>query len=126
MAKNQLNKFNSIQLLSPIIVVGYLCLVFVPNLDAVDKIAPQWVGMTIINLISTGIFIYFRKSLKEIISNILTPYLSLFYIGFILWAGLSYLYAINSTEVLVNISRQVNVLFMYLSMAIFLLNVKTK
>jgi len=126
MAKTQLKKFQSLQLLSPILIIGYLCLGFVPNLEAVDKIAPQWVGMAILNLISLSVFAYFRKSIKEKITKILTPYLSLFYVGFILWGGLSYFYAINSTEVLVNITRQVNVLLMFLSMAILFLNIKNK
>ena len=126
MAKNQSNKFDSFQLLSPILLIGYLSLGFVPNLQAVDKIAPQWVGMTLLNLLSFAVFLYFRNSIKEKVSKVLTPYLSLFYIGFILWAGLSYFYAINSTEVLVNITRQVNVLLMFLSMGILLFNLKNK
>ncbi len=126
MAKNLSNKFDSLQLLSPILLIGYLCLGFVPNLQAVDKIAPQWVGMNLLNILSLAVFMYFRKSIKQAISNVLTLYLSLFYIGFILWAGLSYFYAINSTEVLVNITRQVNVLFMFLSMGILLFNLKNK
>ncbi|MDA7807916.1 O-antigen ligase family protein [Flavobacteriaceae bacterium] len=126
MAKNLSNKFNLFQLLSPILLIGYLSLGFVPNLQAVDKIAPQWVGMTLLNLLSLAVFIYFRNSIKQIISKVLTPYLSLFYIGFIIWAGLSYFYAINSTEVLVNITRQVNVLLMFLSMGILLFNLKNK
>ena len=126
MAKNLSNKFDSLQLLSPILLIGYLSLGFVPNLQAVDKIAPQWVGMTLLNLLSLAGCMYFRKSIKEKISKVLTPYLSLFYIGFILWAGLSYFYAINSTEVLVNITRQVNVLLMFLSMAILLFDLKNK
>src|SRR6056300_1020850 len=126
MAKNMSNKFDSFQLLSPILLIGYLSLGFVPNLQAVDKIAPQWVGMTLLNLLSLAVFIYFRKSIKETISKVLTTKLSLFYIGFIFWAGLSYFYAINSTEVLVNITRQVNVLFMFLSMAVLLYNLNNK
>ena len=126
MAKNPTNTFDSFQLLSPIILIGYLCLGFVPNLSAVDKIAPQWVGMTLLNLVSLSVFFFFRGSIKQTISRVLTPYLSLFYIGFIFWGGLSYFYAINSTEVLVNITRQINVLLMFLSMAILLFNLKNK
>ena len=126
MPKNLSNKFSIFQLLSPILIIGYLCLGFVPNLQAVDKIAPQWVGMTLLNLLSLAVFFYFRSLVKEKISKILTLHLSLFYLGFILWGGLSYFYAINSTEVLVNITRQVNVLLMFLSMAILFLNIKNK
>src|SRR5210317_1562715 len=126
MAKKTPQSFNFLSFFSPLLIIGYLCLGFVPNLQAVDKIAPQWVGMTLLNLFSLAVFIYFRKSIKQIMSKVLTPYLSLFYIGFILWAGLSYFYAINSTEVLVNITRQVNVLLMFLSMAILLFDLKNK
>ena len=126
MAKKTLQSFDSFSFFSPVLLIGYLCLGFVPNLQAVDKIAPQWVGMTLLNLLSLAVFIYFRNSIKQTISKVLTPYLSLFYIGFIIWAGLSYFYAINSTEVLVNITRQVNVLLMFLSMAILLFNLKNK
>ena len=30
----------------------YLSIGFIPNLDAVDKIAPQWLAMSILNLLS--------------------------------------------------------------------------
>ena len=126
MPKNQANKFDSYQLLSPVLLIGFLCLGFVPNLAAVDKIAPQWVGMTILNLLSLSLFFFNRNSIKQAISFVVSPYLSLFYIGFIFWAALSYFYAINPTEVLVNITRQVNVLFMFFSMAILLFSLKSK
>ena len=126
MVKNRANTFNSFQFFPAIILIGYLCLGFVPNLSAVDKIAPQWLGITLLNLLTLSVFIYFRGSLKQTISKVITPYLSLFYIGFIFWGGLSYFYAINSTEVLVNITRQVNVLLMFLFMAILLFNLKNK
>ena len=69
MAKTLSNKFDSFQLLSPILLIGYLSLGFVPNLQAVDKIAPQWVGMTLLNLLSLTVFIYFRKAIKDKIKN---------------------------------------------------------
>ena len=126
MAKKTAQSFNSFTFISPVLLIGYLSLGFVPNLQAVDKIAPQWLGMTLLNLTSHAFFIYTRKSINETISKVITTNLSLFYIGFILWAGLSYFYAINSTEVLVNITRQVNVLLMFLSMAILLFNLNNK
>lgn len=126
MSKRVTSKSDSLNLIAPLILILYLCIGFIPNWQAVDKIAPQWVGMTLLNLFSLSVFFYFRDSIKKTISNVLTPFLSLFYIGFIFWAGLSYFYAINSTEVLVNITRQVNVLLMFLSMAILLFNLKNK
>jgi len=98
----------------------YLLIGFIPNLDAVDKIAPQWLFMSILNFISIAYIILKRKIYFKSFSQILNSKLSLIYIGFILWAGASYFYAINSTEVLVNISRQANVLLMYIVMGAFL------
>jgi len=126
MAKKTPPSFDPFSFFAPVLLVAYLCLGFVPNLQAVDKIAPQWLGMTLLNLISLAIFIYYRKSIQKTVAQVLTSFLSLFYIGFIIWAGLSYFYAINPTEVLVNITRQVNVLFMFLSMAVLLFNLKNK
>ena len=52
MVKKYSSNLDSINLIAPAILIGYLCLGFVPNLQAVDKIAPQWVGMTLLNILS--------------------------------------------------------------------------
>ena len=126
MAKKQTPNFDTFQLFSPILLVLYLCLGFVPNLEAVDKIAPQWLAMTGLNLASLLTFFFYREKLSKAISPVLSSLLSLTYISFIAWAGLSYFYAINPTEVLVNITRQVNVLLMFLAMGILLYQMKQK
>ena len=126
MNKTKTSNFEPINLVSYVILILYFFLGFVPNWEAVDRIAPQWLIMNLLNLVSLAVFFYYRKSIKKTISKVLTPYFSLFYIAFIFWAGLSYFYAINSTEVVVNISRQFNVLLMFLSMAILLFNLKNK
>ena len=47
-----LQKLNLLSITSGLILICYLCIGFVPNLSAVDKIAPQWISMTILNGIS--------------------------------------------------------------------------
>ena len=123
MAKYQNSKGDSFDLLSPILLIGYLCLGFIPNWEAVDKIAPQWVGMTLLNLISIISFYYYRVSISNSIKFSLRSSMSVTYICFIIWAGI-FFYAINPTEVIVNITRQVNVLIMFLSMAILIFAIK--
>ena len=123
--KSNLN-FDSFQLFSPLLVILYLCIGFIPNLEAVDKIAPQWLVMNILNLISLITFYNYREKLSTPITATLFSGMSISYIGFILWAGFSYFYAINPTEVLVNITRQINVIMMFLSMGILLYNMKSK
>ena len=109
-----------------LLIIAYLCIGFIPNLSAVDKIAPQWLVMSILNTISiTYLFIY-RSFYSVFLKNIIINPLSLTYFGFIFWAGLSYLYAINSIEVLVNISRQANVFIMFLILAVLLISLTKK
>ncbi|MFL2597098.1 MAG: O-antigen ligase family protein [Flavobacteriaceae bacterium] len=124
MNKYKSSRDNSFQIISPILLTGYLCLGFIPNLEAVDKIAPQWVCMTLLNLLSIVIFYSYRKFISNSVRYTLRSSISLTYIAFIFWAGFSFFYAINPTEVLVNITRQANVLMMFLSMAILLYSMK--
>ncbi len=118
-----LQPYNSIAI---ILLIAYLCIGFIPNWEAVDKIAPQWLGMNILNVI-TIIFIFYQKEfyLKSIDQKFRST-ITLIYGGFILWAGFSYFYAINPTEVIVNISRQFGVFIMYLSMGILIYPLKNK
>ena len=106
--------------------ISYLCLGFVPNWEAVDKIAPQWLLMSLLNAACLAYIIYFRTNFSLRITRTLSSAMSYTYVGFIVWAALSYFYAINTTEVLVNITRQVNVLIMFLVMGIFIYNFKNK
>ncbi|MDC1057001.1 O-antigen ligase family protein [Flavobacteriaceae bacterium] len=110
--------------LSPVFLILFLCIAYIPNLEAVDKIAPQWLAMSIINTV-TLFFIYFQR--KNIIGHLavfFNTYLSYLYVFFIIWAALSYFYAINQTEVIVNITRQFNVMIMYFNMGILLSQIK--
>ena len=113
-------------LISGILVVCYLSIGFIPNLNAVDKIAPQWLMMSILNGISIIFLIYNRFYYSSSVTSTLKSAMSIAYIAFIAWASLSYYYAINPTEVIVNITRQANVLLMFLIMGIFLFSFKNK
>ena len=125
MAKNS-PSLNTSVFLSGFIILLYLCLGFIPNWQAVDKIAPQWLAMTILNGISL-IFIGIHRSFYwASMTSTLRSIMSMTYIGFIVWAAFSYFYAINPTEVLVNITRQVNVMLMYLFMGIMLFSFPQK
>ena len=126
MSKKTTKNIDTSNFIPSLFLIAYLCLGFVPNWEAVDKIAPQWLFMSLLNTVSLGYIFYFRNQFSLRITHTLSSTLSLTYIGFIVWAALSYFYAINSTEVLVNITRQVNVLVMFLIMGMFIYNFKQK
>ncbi|MDA0201380.1 MAG: O-antigen ligase family protein [Bacteroidetes bacterium] len=112
--------------LPSLFILAFLLVGFIPNLEAVDKIAPQWLYLSVLNFLC-GIYLFvLRKKFKERFLAVLGSYTSIFYMGFVLWAALSYFYAINPTEVLVNIARHFNTLFMFLHLGILLYNIKDK
>ena len=120
------NQVDTANFIPSIFIIGFLCVGFIPNWEAVDKIAPQWLYLSILNL-SCGIFLFInRKIYKERITRVLSSWMSISYIAFVLWAASSYFYAINPTEVLVNIVRHFNTLFMFLNLGILIFNIKNK
>jgi O-antigen ligase len=126
MAKSTTSNLNSINFIGPLMLTLYLCIGFIPNWQAVDKIAPQWLVMSILNLGSLIYFFLKRFILNSFISHTIKSTLNLTYLGFIIWAIGSLFYAINPTEVMVNLGRQFNVFLMFFSMAIFFNSVKNK
>ena len=62
MVKSYSSKFNTLNIISPLMIILYLLLGFVPNWGAVDKIAPQWLIMSFLNLLSVLFFIKIENS----------------------------------------------------------------
>ena len=102
----------------------YLCIGFIPNLGAVDKIAPQWLAMGLLNVIASTYIFKKRKLFSEGIFPKSKSWITGLYCAFIIWAALSFFYALNQVEVIVNFSRQFSVFFMLINMAILLSKVK--
>ena len=109
-----------------VFLILYLCIGFIQNFQAVDKVAPQWLFMACLNLLSGIFIIKNQNAYNEIISAYFKSWISILYALFILWAGLSFFYAINPTEVIVNFMRQFNVFLMFCNMTIFLSTIKNK
>ena len=120
MAKTTPTPSSASQFFSGGLIILYLCIGFVPNWGAVDKIAPQWLALGILHLCSVLVFWAYRKEFLTQLRLTLSSTMALLYIGFFLWAAVSYFYALNPTEVLVNLPRHLNTLLMYLFMAVFI------
>lgn len=96
--------------LIPILFFSLYCLTtLISNHGAIDKIAPQWLYLSIINL---GGLLYLAnnfENLKISISQVITNKSFILLSAFVLWGLLSYFYAINQVEVLVKFFRWINV-----------------
>jgi len=109
-----------------ILIIAFLLVGFIPNIQAVDKVAPQWVYLTLVNILSAIYLFLNRDKFEQVINKVISTGISLFYIGFFVWASLSYFYSINNIEALVNIPRHLNTLLMYLFIGIFIYEIKEK
>jgi O-antigen ligase len=126
MSKYNNTSLDSIRLIAPLMLSLYLCIGFIPNLDAVDKIAPQWLFMSVLNAINITYFFLKRRIIADYLTLTIKNTLSLTYLAFIIWATGSIIYAINPTEVLVNIARQLNVFLMFIVMTVYFFSIKNK
>lgn len=81
------------------------------NFGAIDILAPQWIYLGLINLISCFFFIFNPSYLSDSYKKIFTSVYIYVYIFYIIWNALSYFYAINPTETLINLPRLTNTFF---------------
>lgn len=98
------------------LVVLYLLVGFVPYFNAIDKIAPQYLYLSILNSICS---IYVLLSHNRIDFKY-ASYVIASLFGFIIWSFLSLTYAINKAEVLIETSRVIIFLFSFLNLYVLI------
>ena len=93
-----------------LLLVLYIITGTLSNFGAIDILAPQWIYLGTINLFSAFYFLFLSKNKLD------TAFYPLFrtsfiyiYIFYVIWNALSYFYAINSVETLINLPRLFNV-----------------
>ncbi|MGA0415938.1 MAG: O-antigen ligase family protein [Flavobacteriaceae bacterium] len=126
MASSKAKQNPTLSILPALFIIAYLCIGFVPNWGAVDKIAPQWLVLTLLNGLSALFVLYHRKAFASALQLTLQSKMVLSYSLFFVWAALSYFYAINPTEVLVNLPRHLNTALMLFFIGIFIYGIKNR
>jgi len=103
----------------------YLFVHFIPDLGANDQIGPQWLYISILNLISS-IYIFFNIHLhKKYFPTLLSSGYFIFFIMYLIWVTASLYYAINYTETLVCLSRIFTTFFAIFNLLIIINKDKT-
>ena len=107
-------QFQTKQLPNYIILILYIVTGSLGNFDAIDILAPQWVYLGAVNILACLYFLLFdnasaQAGLRKLIKSSFI-YIYLFYF---IWSGLSYIYAINPTETLLNLPRLGNTFFAF-------------
>ena len=96
-------------LLNYILLVLYIITGTLPNFSAIDILAPQWIYLGIINILSATYFLAYRRDhFFQGISPLVKSYFFIVYCFYLLWNLGSYFYAINSVETLINFPRIFN------------------
>ena len=78
-----------------------------PYFGSIDQIAPQWLELSILNIIVALYTLFFQKDLFN--SKIIKSPVLVSLLLFTIWGLLSYFYAINSNEVLILSTRWFNI-----------------
>src|ERR1700722_2204354 len=108
-------------LIPAILIQLYMIVEFIPRLGAIDVSGPQWVYLSIINLVTTGYLLASKKpdftNAVKIISGSL---LTVIYLLFFIVSGLSIITAINKVESIVCYARTITTLLMYINIAVLL------
>ena len=93
-----------------ILLVLYIITGTLSNFGAIDILAPQWIYLGSVNLLSALYFLFFSKNKLD------TAFYPLFktafiyiYLFYVVWNALSYFYAINPVETAINLPRLFNV-----------------
>ena len=113
-------------LYSSVLLVAYLLIGFVPNLGAVDQIAPQWLYLNGVSVLASLYILKNHLYFSSAIGSLFKTKFSWLYLAFIVWASASYFYAINPTEVLVNLARVVGTAIAFFNLFVLLQKIPNK
>ena len=105
-------KLESTDLPKYFLVLLYIITGSLSNFGAIDILAPQWIYLGTINLITCLYFLFVSpKALDTAFRPLFKGIFIYLYIFYFIWNALSYFYAINPVETLINLPRLGNTFF---------------
>lgn len=81
------------------------------NFGAIDILAPQWIYLGAINILSCLYFLFSQNAINNAFRPLFKSVFIYLYLFYIIWNALSYFYAINPVETLINLPRLGNTFF---------------
>jgi len=117
-ANNNKFQFKAATIIPLAIALLYLCIHFIPNLDAYDAMGPQWLYLVILDFLVI-VFILANKDKYDLAAaSVIKNTFSKLYLAFFALAGLSIFTAINATEGWVCYARLIATIIAYFNLAI--------
>ncbi len=103
------------------LIILYIITGSLSNFGAIDILAPQWIYLGTINLITCIYLLFFSKSqFHDSFARLFSTLYIYVYIFYIFWNVGSYFYAVNSVETAINLPRIANTFFAILFCTILL------
>ena len=93
------------------ILILYIITGSLSNFGAIDILAPQWIYLGAINIMSCLYFLFTPNALNTAFRPLFKTAFIYLYLFYIIWNALSYFYAINPVETLINLPRVGNTFF---------------
>lgn len=105
---------------SGILIILYLLTGVISSFKSIDIHAPQWVYLGVLNMVTLIYLYYDQFKFREIFTYYFSSLYFTLYLIYIIWAGFSFLYAINPVETALNLPRYFTV-FIAIGFVTFLL-----
>ena len=96
----------------------YLLVHFIPDLGGADVMGAQWLYSSVLDLIVLGYIFFEHTKYTEAINAVFKYLFTLLFSGLVIWAILSYLYALNPTETLVTLARLITTYIIFINVSI--------
>ena len=99
-----------------VLILFYLAVEFIPQMGSIEIMGPQWLYLSILNLISIlFITVKHKTTFKKLLDLLSKNILSLLFVSWFAWCGFSIFFALNPTESIVVYSRLTTVLISFFS-----------
>ena len=96
----------------------YLLVHFIPDLGGADVMGAQWLYSSVLDLIVLGYIFFEHTKYTEAINAVFKYRFTLLFSGLVIWAILSYSYALNPTETLVTLARLITTYIIFINVSI--------
>lgn len=101
-----------------ILILSYLAVEYIPQMGSIEIMGPQWLYLSVLNLISIIFIAVKHKSTFNKLQDLLTKnMLTLVFLAMFIWCGFSIFFALNPTESIVVYSRLTTVLISFVCIA---------
>lgn len=106
------NKLDANDLVKYVLLILYIITGTLSNFGAIDILAPQWIYLGSVNILSCLYFLFLSpESFSNGFNKLFKTTFIYIYIFYLLWNAFSYFYAINPSETIINLPRIGNTFF---------------